>query len=48
MLETWEKKLLFGPKKENDKGDPRLTPSFEIYINNQTSSRKLKVEVHVN
>jgi hypothetical protein len=27
-----EETSMFGPKKENDKGDPGLTPSFEIYI----------------
>jgi len=44
-----EETSMFGPKKVNDEGDPGLTPSFEIYmsINNQTSPRKLKVEVHV-
>jgi hypothetical protein len=41
-----EETSMFGPKKVNDKADPGLTPSFEIHINNQTSSRKLKVEVH--
>jgi len=41
-----EETSMFGPKKVNDKGDPGLTLSFEICINDQTSSRKLKVEVH--
>jgi hypothetical protein len=27
-----EETSMFGPKMVNDKGDPRLTPSFEIYI----------------
>jgi hypothetical protein len=43
---TGEETSMFGPKKENDKGDLGLTPSFEIYINNRTSSRNLKIEVH--
>jgi hypothetical protein len=41
-----EETSMFGLTKVNDRGDPRLTPSFEIYKNNLTSLRKLKVEVH--